>query len=55
MKGLEANLRSVQGRIVSAASRAGRDPDEITLVAVTKTRSPTIIRAAYDLGLRHFG
>jgi pyridoxal phosphate enzyme (YggS family) len=55
MNGLEANLRSVQDRIVSAAARAGRDPDEITLVAVTKTRSPTIIRAAYDLGLRHFG
>jgi pyridoxal phosphate enzyme (YggS family) len=55
MNGLEVNLRSVQGRIASAAARAGRDPDEITLVAVTKTRSPAIIGAAYDLGLRHYG
>ena len=55
MNGLEANLRAVQGRIAAAATRAGRDPDEITLVAVTKTRSPTIIRTAHALGLRHFG
>ena len=55
MHGLEANLQSVWERIAAAAARAGRDPDEITLVAVTKTRSPAIIRAAYDLGQRHFG
>ncbi|MGD8473428.1 MAG: alanine racemase, partial [Anaerolineae bacterium] len=55
MNGLEDNLRSVQERIASAAERAGRNPDEITLVAVTKTRSPTIIRAAHQLGLRDFG
>ncbi len=52
---LEANLRAVQERIAVAASRAGRDPAEITLVAVTKTQPPAVIRAAYDLGLRHFG
>ena len=55
MNGLEANLQSVQERIAAAAARAGRDPAEISLVAVTKTQSPTIIRAAFHLGLRHFG
>ncbi len=55
MKALEANLQAVQKRIAAAAGRAGRDPAEITLVAVTKTQSPETIRAAYDLGLRHFG
>jgi pyridoxal phosphate enzyme (YggS family) len=55
MNGLEDNLRSVQERIAAAARHAGRDPDEITLVAVTKTQSPTIIRAAHQLGLRCFG
>lgn len=55
MNGLEENLRSVQERIASAAARVGRDPAEITLVAVTKMQSPTIIRAAYQLGLRRFG
>ena len=55
MNTLEANLRAVQKRIAAAASRAGRDPAEITLVAVSKTQSPQTIRVAYDLGLRDFG
>jgi len=55
MNGLEANLRSVQERITAAAARAGRDPAGITLVAVTKSRSPVVVRAAYELGLRCFG
>ncbi len=55
MTALEANLRSVQDRIAAAARRVGRDPAEVALVAVTKTQSPHVIRATYDLGLRHFG
>jgi pyridoxal phosphate enzyme (YggS family) len=55
MNSLEGNVRSVQQRIAEAATRAGRDPGRITLVAVTKTQPPETIRAAYDLGLRHFG
>lgn len=55
MNRLEANLRSVQARIAAAAERAGRDPSEITLVAVTKMQPPAVIQAAYALGLRHFG
>ncbi len=52
---LERNLRQVRERIARAAERAGRDPAEITLVAVTKTVSVEGIRLAYDLGLRDFG
>jgi hypothetical protein len=55
MSDLESNLLSVRARIAEAAKRAGRDPSEIALVAVTKTQSPETIQAAYDLGLRHFG
>jgi pyridoxal phosphate enzyme (YggS family) len=55
MSSLEANLQSVQERISAAVERAGRSPDAITLVAVTKTQSPAMIQAAYELGLRHFG
>lgn len=55
MSHLEANLRSVQERIAAAAGRAGRDPAEIALVAVTKNQSPATIGAAYGLGLRLFG
>ncbi len=50
-----ANLRRVQERIVAAAERAGRDPADITLIAVSKTMPPQAIRAAYDAGARHFG
>ncbi|HEY76615.1 MAG TPA: YggS family pyridoxal phosphate-dependent enzyme [Thermoflexia bacterium] len=49
------NLLSVQERIAEAAMRAGRDPAEITLVAVTKTFPVQAILLGYDLGLRHFG
>ncbi len=55
MTDLESNLRSVQERIAAAARRAGRDPAEITLVAVSKGQPAGAVRAAYDLGLRHFG
>ncbi len=48
-------LDKVRERIELAASRAGRDPGEITLVAVTKTHPVPVIREAYDLGVRHFG
>jgi hypothetical protein len=52
---LEQNLRTVQERIARAAERAGRDPREITLVAVSKTFPVETILAAYALGIRHFG
>jgi len=52
---LEANLHSVQARIAAAAGRAGRSVAEIELVAVTKTQPVEVVRAAYELGLRHFG
>lgn len=52
---LERNLRSVQQRIAAAAARAGRDPSEITLVAVSKTFPAEMVLAAHALGIRHFG
>ncbi len=55
MSDLKANLHAVRERIAAAATRAGRSPDEVTLVAVTKMQPPDVIQAAYELGLRHFG
>jgi pyridoxal phosphate enzyme (YggS family) len=52
---LAERLREVEERIASAAARAGRKRDEITLVAVTKKFSAEVIREAYELGLRCFG
>jgi len=52
---IAANLEAVRERIVRAAQGAGRDPAEITLVAVSKTVEPARILAAYELGQRVFG
>ena len=52
---IPANLNHVQERIQAAAQRAGRDPAEVTLVAVTKTHPVEMMQAAYQAGLRHFG
>jgi pyridoxal phosphate enzyme (YggS family) len=41
--------------MLRAAERAGRDPEGITLVAVTKKFPSSYIRAAHDLGIRDFG
>jgi len=49
------NLERVRERIARASGRAGRAPDEVTIVAVSKTFAPDMIRAAHDAGLRHFG
>ncbi len=50
-----ANIEIVRQRIACACQRAGRSPDEITLVAVTKTVAPPAIAAAFKLGVTHFG
>jgi pyridoxal phosphate enzyme (YggS family) len=52
---LEDNIARVQERIAAACRRAGRTPDEVKLVAVSKTVAPALIRRAYDAGLRDFG
>src|SRR5215813_1987259 len=49
------NILVVQERIAAAAMRAGRDPGEITLKAVSKTFPPESIREAWTAGLRVFG
>jgi pyridoxal phosphate enzyme (YggS family) len=49
------NLHAIQERIDKAASRAGRDPQGIRLVAVTKTVPVERIREAIEAGQRVFG
>jgi pyridoxal phosphate enzyme (YggS family) len=49
------NIAAIQRRIDSAARRAGRRPEEIALMAVSKTHPPERIREAYQAGLRLFG
>ena len=52
---LQSRIAAVQERIAAAARRAGRDPAEVTLVAVSKMHSPEEVAAAYAAGLRVFG
>ncbi len=52
---IAANLASIQERITAAARRAGRDPNDIKLMAVSKTHPPGSIRDAYNAGQRLFG
>ena len=49
------NIASIHERIAAAASRAGRNPKEIALMAVSKTHPPESIGEAYEAGLRVFG
>ena len=49
------NVAHIREAIAAAARRAQRQPEEIALMAVTKTFPPERIREAYDAGLRLFG
>ncbi len=49
------NLERVRERIASACQRAGRSPDDVTLIGVTKTVGPEAVVEAYEAGLRDFG
>lgn len=46
-----ANLQGVRRRITEAAARAGRDPAEITLIAVTKTVDAETTQKLIELGV----
>ena len=49
------NIANIRDRIAQAAHRANRPPEEITLMAVTKTVEPARIREAFGAGIRVFG
>jgi hypothetical protein len=52
---ISENLRRVRDRIANAAIKAGRKPEEVTLVAVTKTKPIEAVRAALEAGQTIFG
>ena len=53
--GLSDQIAAVQERIAAACRRGGRNPDDVTLVAVSKTHTSDEVAAAYAAGLRIFG
>lgn len=53
--GLRQRAATLRQRVTAAAERSGRHPDDITIVAVSKTVPVETLRAAYDLGFTTFG
>ena len=49
------NLTHIMERIRTCAAKSGRDPKEITLVAVSKTHTVPELKSAYHYGIRDFG
>lgn len=49
------NLEQVRKNIDEACRMAGRDPKEVTLIAVSKTKPVSMLKEAYDVGARCFG
>src|SRR5467141_669910 len=55
MSSIPLNLQAVRQRIESATRAAGRPPQSVRLVAVSKTFPPEAVREAAQAGLRDFG
>lgn len=52
---IKENLITVEKNIQDACMRAGRSRDEVTLIAVSKTKPVSDLMEAYDAGIRVFG
>ena len=52
---LKQRLEAVEERIDAACRRSGRKRSDITLVAVTKIFPASVVKEAYEIGLRDFG
>ncbi len=49
------NLKEVQDNIIKSCKKIGRNPSEVTLIAVSKTKPNEDVMAAYNAGIRDFG
>src|SRR5437868_138686 len=52
---VRTNLERIRERIAAAAKRAGRNPDDVTLIAVSKTVTPDRIIPALNAGVTNLG
>lgn len=52
---VKENLAYVEEQITKACERAGRNRDEVTLIAVSKTKPVSLVDEAIDNGIREFG
>ena len=49
------NLKTIRERVDAACERAGRRPEEVALIAVSKTKPLSMLQEAYEAGARDFG
>ena len=52
---IRENYEAIRARVREAAVRSGRQPEEIKIIAVSKTVAPERIRTAFDIGISDFG
>lgn len=52
---IKENITEVTERIAQACRRVGRNPSEVTLIAVSKTKPVEMLLEAYEAGMREFG
>lgn len=52
---LAENLQEVEQKIQEACKKANRAREEVTLIAVSKTKPVSMLKEVYDLGIRNFG
>jgi len=55
MTDLETILERVNARVAAACARVGRNPDDVEIVAVTKTHGAEVVAEAWNAGLRIVG
>lgn len=52
---IKEHLNEVRERVIKACAKAGRDPQDVTLIAVSKTKPVPMLEEAYAAGARDFG
>ena len=52
---IRENIKKIENDINEAAVKSGRDPEEITLIAVSKTFPSNMVEQAYNVGIENFG
>ena len=52
---IKTNLKEVEQNILAACEKSGRNREEITLIAVSKTKPVSLLEDAYHAGVRDFG
>lgn len=55
LKKIDLNLKKVEARVAAACQRSGRSFHDVTLIAVSKHKPPSLMQEAYAYGCRHFG